>query len=313
MQVELQMGEMLEILESVETANGLWYKIAPPSGEFRWVASTDLDREPPGQWPAPGQSIAASGPPSAAAAPNLPPSGNSVKPTPSTNEDWQTANLNKWREDAARNQLSTPPMPAGGQPLVLSSQPGAIGSVGAATNVNPERSFQFEYEQLESDIAALLVEDPAAWSFGSLNKRSDELLSRAGIGTRSRARSECCNRSCRVLRIFKQRSLDAKAIAQSKGTPSPIGAGFTSTRVNNTGWCVTNPIAKLDQANADQGRFDGIGKLMPVLARRANAPKYATGRFEQQYRVVDHSDTWRELAGLRRSAGRHYRRARFYP
>jgi len=43
-QVRLQKGEVVEILEAPQGAGGsAWFKIAPPSGEFRWVSAKYLD------------------------------------------------------------------------------------------------------------------------------------------------------------------------------------------------------------------------------------------------------------------------------
>lgn len=47
-QVRLRKGEVVEILESPRDGGGSgWYKIAPPSGEFRWVSNRYLDAEYP--------------------------------------------------------------------------------------------------------------------------------------------------------------------------------------------------------------------------------------------------------------------------
>jgi len=49
-QVRLHQGEVVEILETPRGADwdegGGWYKIAPPSGEFRWVAAQDIAESP---------------------------------------------------------------------------------------------------------------------------------------------------------------------------------------------------------------------------------------------------------------------------
>ncbi|MGD0655706.1 MAG: hypothetical protein ABSA16_15310 [Thermoguttaceae bacterium] len=49
-QVRMRKGEAVEILDSKEDAGGksqVWYKIAPPSGEFRWVSEKYLDKQRP--------------------------------------------------------------------------------------------------------------------------------------------------------------------------------------------------------------------------------------------------------------------------
>ncbi len=46
-QVRLDRGEKVELVESQPVADGKWYKIAPPAGEFRWVHKEYLDRHAP--------------------------------------------------------------------------------------------------------------------------------------------------------------------------------------------------------------------------------------------------------------------------
>jgi hypothetical protein len=49
-QVRMRKGEMVEILDSKEVPGGksqVWYKIAPPSGEFRWISEKYLTTEKP--------------------------------------------------------------------------------------------------------------------------------------------------------------------------------------------------------------------------------------------------------------------------
>ena len=49
-QVRLHQGELVEVLGSAgatgDSASGTWYKIAPPSGTFRWVQGKFVDLEP---------------------------------------------------------------------------------------------------------------------------------------------------------------------------------------------------------------------------------------------------------------------------
>ncbi|MGA2060418.1 MAG: SH3 domain-containing protein [Thermoguttaceae bacterium] len=49
-QVRMHKGEAVELLDSKETPGGksqVWYKIAPPSGEFRWISEKFLTKERP--------------------------------------------------------------------------------------------------------------------------------------------------------------------------------------------------------------------------------------------------------------------------
>ncbi len=46
-QVRLDRGELVEVLESHNGGGQTWYKIAPPSGEFRWISAKFLHSDPP--------------------------------------------------------------------------------------------------------------------------------------------------------------------------------------------------------------------------------------------------------------------------
>jgi uncharacterized protein YgiM (DUF1202 family) len=49
-QVRMRKGELVEIFNSKEVPIGksqVWYKIAPPSGEFRWISEKYIDKEKP--------------------------------------------------------------------------------------------------------------------------------------------------------------------------------------------------------------------------------------------------------------------------
>ena len=46
-QVRLEKGELVQILEAANNGGQTWYKISPPSGEFRWISADYVDRRPP--------------------------------------------------------------------------------------------------------------------------------------------------------------------------------------------------------------------------------------------------------------------------
>ena len=41
-QVRMKQGERVAILGRDEREGGLWYKVAPPAGEFRWIQAKDI-------------------------------------------------------------------------------------------------------------------------------------------------------------------------------------------------------------------------------------------------------------------------------
>jgi uncharacterized protein YgiM (DUF1202 family) len=46
-QIRLKKGEQVGLIEEAVSSDGKWYKIEPPSGEFRWVYRDYVDRVPP--------------------------------------------------------------------------------------------------------------------------------------------------------------------------------------------------------------------------------------------------------------------------
>ncbi|MFO0942862.1 MAG: hypothetical protein U0930_19160 [Pirellulales bacterium] len=84
-QVQLNVGEQLtklgeETIKDKEGKETLWYKIAPPNGEFRWIQSGSISRQPP-EWIAQPNQVAeskvvpASGEKKTAAKSNVKPAG----------------------------------------------------------------------------------------------------------------------------------------------------------------------------------------------------------------------------------------------
>ena len=155
-QVRLDRGEQVEVLEARRFAGEgggeqqTWYKIAPPAGEFRWVAGkylsndseplTERERGPRNNLllaglskrDAPGGERLATREPQA---PNLPPAGRTTKP----------------RRDAS--------------------------------------DLEDALENLDIELSAIVAEEPKSWDFRSLNARVEELLSDAETAAdRGRAR-----------------------------------------------------------------------------------------------------------------------------
>ncbi|MDX1965128.1 MAG: hypothetical protein SFX18_18435 [Pirellulales bacterium] len=349
LQVELKEGESVEILESVETPGGLWYKIAPPAGEFRWMQASDLSRDPPAEeskYPPLGTSFAdksapvyappdrAAPPDASAAPPQYTPNANpempaesapgalapvrSVQPavvrapwpenTESTATNRSTANHSPGDSSPSGLSASIPPVgtapaknsPGGWQspdwsklgngvsvatPNASTSaypQPGGNFNPAVvrpvpnnASQANPsatERQFAAELASLEQDLAAMLTEDPAAWSFASLNKRADKLLDQAQSAL-DRGKIRLLQNKLSRFEEIKQRALNQQALTAL--TPPPHVQG-TPPSVSNALPNVPNISAHPAPTNvATGGEYDGIGKLMPVLAKRPNAPKFA--------------------------------------
>ena len=152
-QVRLRKGEVVEVLESPsgDGHGSQWYKIAPPSGEFRWVSSKYLDAE----YPHDGLRRR---------------HADNREPEPPADDRVAESSRHRYREpsDAAGESL-----------LARSGMPRAISS----------KEFQEELERIELELTVMLIEEPTAWSFDSLWERTNTLLDQSRTALeRGRAR-----------------------------------------------------------------------------------------------------------------------------
>ncbi len=211
----------------------------------------------------------------------------------------QVAETKPWAAPTNTPSANPPASPAASS---VSTIP-LTGSASAATQADNSlsRTVQNQLEALELDLSAMLSEEPSAWSFSSFNQRSDRLLDQAGSALERGKVRIFQNKLARFAEI-KQRTLDQQALLGTQptrmrekipATPTVAAAStspFTLPK-QSTDWV---PGARPGSMIASQGlgmggplkapatindplmgRYDAIGKLMPVVAKRPNAPKFA--------------------------------------
>ena len=268
-QVRLDRGELVEVLKDGQTAAGeqaeRWCKIAPPSGEFRWVhgkyvdpdfpvdgvRKTTADRSPVVQRPA-----AAAPATSEAAAPAalqagarsaVQAAGHSVRSAvPVSRDSRQTA----------------PPSPA---PAADAAQPAEAGEEtsgrAAVRNISPEE-FRAEVDDLEMRLSVMVVEEPTAWEFGNLADRARNLLGQAETAVeRGRARL-LVKKITRLADI--QRRYDTVAATQHR---------VDLARASTAG--LNRVPGQRSAAGQGADRYDGTGRLTRVVSPKVGAPRYA--------------------------------------
>jgi hypothetical protein len=240
-QVRLHRGEVVEILETKEFRSGpeagTWYKVAPPSGEFRWVSGKFVDSEFPHDGVRP--STAENNPlihPAAIVRPEEP------RPTPG-------------REEPAAQEAAAVPAaePQYATRQFSPSQP--------ARQISPEE-FQAQLDQLDSELAVMLVEEPSVWKFDELGLRARDLVNQAETAVeRGRARQL-------VARI--EQSEDIKLRYDT------VHNLKTQTERENRQLAQTASAraASRPASSPDQG-FDGTGRLARVVSTKFGAPQYA--------------------------------------
>jgi SH3-like domain-containing protein len=231
-QVRLDKDEKVEIIDMKQVGDGpeaqTWCEIAPPSGEFRWVFNKYVDREPP--------------------------TGIS-RPTA---DDDRSAKQTDWTAKGDANAGIR--IPGSG---VKSRETGSAswrptGGIQASENKSVAVAadpFQAELDAIDLQVSQMVSDDPSAWEFTALRRRTEALLPNADTALeRGRVRL-VLNRIAR----FE----DVKHREDLLGDPgSATASALASHRPS---------VLPTDDPN----RFDGMGKLTPVVSQRPNAPRYA--------------------------------------
>ncbi|MEN6450138.1 MAG: SH3 domain-containing protein [Thermoguttaceae bacterium] len=202
-QVRLREGEVVTTIEPPHNTGPQeqrWYKIAPPSGEFRWVAAKDLDVEPL-------RAHAEVMPPQTTAAPS--------------------------RSKPSRRPLSA-------------------------------REFQSEYELLQLELSAMILEDAATWSLSEFRERANWLLDEAPTAVERGQARLLANRIARFEQV-RQRQEAVLAMRDDPARRERFVAGLPSRSDRER----SGAMFETD------GRFDGVGRLTEVQRRKPGTPRYA--------------------------------------
>ncbi len=253
-QVPLDRGELVEVLET-KTISGdkdsAWCKIAPPSGEFRWVFGKYVDRESPQAGIRKASSegnplLPPSSPPqplhhSADAMPPAPAGPDAAPHHPPHADKEPTAYMPRLaRADADSHE--PPPMRA----------------------LSPEE-FQTELDRLNLDLSTMLVEEPTVWTCDALAWRAEDLMARAETAI-ERGRARLLVNRIQQAQEIKSR-FDAILTAQADiQRQDHLLADLSRLRSS------TAPAEARPAANP---KFDGTGRLTRVVPSKLGAPQYA--------------------------------------
>lgn len=262
-QVRLERGELIEVLDAGRPAAGEqtdpWCKIAPPSGEFRWVYGKYVDPD----FPADGvrKTAGARGPLVRRAA------------DAEASDDEEGAALARGAArigasdgDASEVESARHAAPASRARRRAPDRAGQDEPAAGARRSSPEE-FQEELEDLDLRLSMMVVEEPTVWEFDGLARRGESLVAQAQTAVeRGRARA-LVNRIARFAEIKRQYD----EVAASR-RPKDLSAAAAS---------VSGPAAVpgaphvLAPASEAAGRFDGVGRLTRVASPKVGAPTYA--------------------------------------
>ena len=250
-QVRLHKAEVVEVLDAKQTGTAsnrtTWYKIAPPSGEFRWVAGRYVDPDYPHEGLRTTHSAE-----NRTARIETPGADSTVLATAVASAPRQPA-----LEEPSRIVVPSSP-----DPLPRPSEDYApIFSPKTARGISPEE-YQAELEAIDLELSGMLSEEPTVWTFDDLRPRCEELVETAETAVeRGRARV-LLNKITRFEEI--KRRYDAISLTRAANERS------------------NRQLAAMQRENVPpalspelEERFDGVGELRDVVSSKPGAPRYA--------------------------------------
>jgi SH3-like domain-containing protein len=304
-QVRLKKGETVEIIGEESVDGKKWFKVAPPSGEFRWIHATNVQRVTVTP-PAVAQPIVTVPVPGATAEPR-----DSTEPAdaavtlvadsqPQPEADWRAAPAEPNSDakklapsnptvDAAEMAAVKPPPPSdnasanAASPSSPTPAPASAGPAAVAASVSPPpaqaaaplsspNDLSRQLTDIELRLSRIVAEPPVTWQIEPLRHETQHLLdgasdqaNRAAIG----ATLAKLDRFEAIARQYQQRAPIAASTSQPPITPIPYGAGSGDPRT------MGQPQAESRQLTAENQNYDAVGILRPVVSKRPGAPQFA--------------------------------------
>jgi uncharacterized protein YraI len=249
-QVRLHKGEVVELLDRKNLGSGpgaeKWCKIAPPSGEFRWVYGKYVDPDYPsdGLRRTPTSEGVAALKNTAAAAAETANADAAATATAGRTAGNRKTDPPGW--------VVAPTSPAYGR----NAAPG--GPVASGPGGLSPQGFQAELDAIDTELAIMLVEEPDLWAFDVLGPRAEALIERAETAV-ERGRARVLLSKLMRFNDLKQRYSQVAAMREETG------------RANTQLARLSPPVRP---AGGDD-RSDGVGRLTEVRAPKIGAPRYA--------------------------------------
>lgn len=250
-QVRLRKDEIVQVIDEGSYDGRTWYKIAPPSGEFRWIHVRNLQSD------AAVDGLAARSVP-AWRPTTLPERQVEAMASRAEKDDVHLASTDE-EADSADGTEPSPSATAADQPRPSTEQPISAGAA-------PQAEFGRRVAELELRLSRMVAEPHYTWDLGRLEGDAGQLLSQASTVEQRKAIQGTIGKIDRFAAIHRRR-------VQASGNAS----GLASNQNAATGIApVATPAAQPGSTAANEaGRFDAVGVLRPVVSRRTGAPQFA--------------------------------------
>jgi hypothetical protein len=249
-QVRLGEGEIVEIVGEGDQDGKLWYKIAPPAGEFRWIHARDLI-------PIGSDGTAWESPPAIT--------------TVSLEEPAES------RSESPATDLVAPPLASdsaaawkaadeGGTPATSKERSDDITPIAPepeAVLAASSPDVAVELSRLELQLSRMVAEPTATWNIEPLEQAAERLLSRSNSADDRAAVKAALAKIDRFAAIHRRHMVTQAGTPQAAAGRMPVVAGISPAEAADA----TDGIS--------QPQFDAIGVLRPVVSRRPGAPQFA--------------------------------------
>ncbi|QDU57841.1 hypothetical protein [Aeoliella mucimassa] len=234
-QVRLDAGELVQVIDDGKATGSQWATIAPPAGEFRYVRERDvLHSEPRVDLNRTTNTAATQGEPTVA--------------IPADNEVVRVSN----DELAPLEGFSTGP-----NTTTTPQSPPAPAT---------PQGFAAEMDRLEIQLSRRMSGPVNLWVFDDLEREAAAMLSRATSPAEQQAITNLASRMNRFAAISQQSRTASTAATTPAATPQT-----PPTTLSND----VTPIAGNAAADPALAKYDAVGVLRPVVSTKGNAPPYA--------------------------------------
>jgi hypothetical protein len=265
-QVRLNKGERVELVDTHASGDEKWYKITPPAGEFRWVYKDYVTRS------APLDALADAD--EADDAPEERPRRRSARQRREANDIRLTsAGRDTDRDSIDRDSIdrnradrdsidrdNTDRDQAERDSDLPSERPRRVSRRGPAAD--DRKSFITALADIDLDLSAMVAEEITTWSFSDLRLRAERVMRRAPTAIERGQAQQLLNKIDRFDRLKARQDalIDVPVSATSAAAPL---AGSVAER---------GAIARHDESTG--ARFDATGLLSQVAPRKEGAAPF---------------------------------------
>jgi uncharacterized protein YgiM (DUF1202 family) len=282
--VRLNAGERVYVLSAEPTEGQTWIKIAPPSGEFRWIETKHLKAKPTDSLAKSSSDVEAATAADATTANVIDAAANAIL---AAAEETQTES-SVIKEVPAVPNVAVPNLAAAKQPA---SKPTAKKP---SASPNPARGFWTQLQALELELSMMVAREPKTWRFDDIRRDAQNLYDSSAADEEFDAARHLLAKLAQFESVRRERvDLDTRQkIPPANATANPpTTANSTANAASNAAnparprtslaspptapSAAATPNAPTASPTISDGRYDASGRLVALPSRRVGAPSYA--------------------------------------